>query len=77
MLENSLGKTPRVMVSNIPNKDILVEMLKEGEKCYAGTRQNKKYFLPQSNNKASEDYRNNEQTLSHSIINENNTKYHI
>nr|WP_253309384.1 ankyrin repeat domain-containing protein [Rickettsia endosymbiont of Ceutorhynchus assimilis] len=55
LLKDSQGRTPRDMVSNIPNKDIIVEMLKEGEQRYAEARKKRLTYgqgtLPQPNNK--------------------------
>ncbi|WP_264736308.1 ankyrin repeat domain-containing protein [Wolbachia endosymbiont (group A) of Rhinocyllus conicus] len=54
-LKDSQGRTPRDMVSNIPNKDIIVEMLKEGEQRYAEARKKRLTYgqgtLLQPNNK--------------------------
>ncbi|WP_341816387.1 ankyrin repeat domain-containing protein [Wolbachia endosymbiont (group A) of Nomada goodeniana] len=55
LLKDSQGRTPRDMVSNIPNKDIIVEMLKEGEQRYAEARKKRLTYgqgtLLQPNNK--------------------------
>ncbi|MCM1002667.1 ankyrin repeat domain-containing protein, partial [Wolbachia pipientis] len=83
LLENSEGLTPRGMVCNVPNKDAIIKMLEKGEIRYATNQSEARATrrqtyrssntLLQPNNKASEDYRNNEQTSSNSIINKNNT----
>ncbi|WP_425383877.1 ankyrin repeat domain-containing protein [Wolbachia endosymbiont (group B) of Anania hortulata] len=70
LLKNSEDKTPRAMVCNMQNGDIIIKMLETGEQLYADARgkASGRYSLLQPNNEASEDYRNDEQTSSDSII---------
>lgn len=70
LLKNSEDKTPRAMVCNMQNGDIIIKMLETGEQLYADARgkASGRYSLLQPNNEASEDYRNDEQTSSDSVI---------